>query len=258
MPAQSQLSGIRNPWLQLALSTISVTVSQLLLKRGAMETIHLSERWAWTGLNTLGSPLVWLGMFFVMLSFITWLYVLRHLPLSVAFPASQAVHVLVPLASWWFLGEDNWRRALVRNRVGARRPDDCRSTGGQTGGAVMTPLALFLILLSLVAFVAGQLWLKHAMDSASTRGFFQRTFIVSLLAGTAAMAVGFFLTLGLLQRFDLSYLYAFQGLTVIFVSLAAMVLLREKLTLQLVLGSLLITAGVVTRLDQLDGRISTA
>jgi multidrug transporter EmrE-like cation transporter len=98
-------AGFGNPWLQLALSTICVTVSQLFLKRGATETIHVSERWAWTGLTTLGSPLVWLGMIFVMLSFVTWLYVLKHLPLSVAYPASQVVHVLVPLASWWFLGE---------------------------------------------------------------------------------------------------------------------------------------------------------
>lgn len=109
----------------------------------------------------------------------------------------------------------------------------------------MTPLALMLILTSLVAFVVGQLLLKHAMDSTATRGFLQRTFAVSLIAGTGAMAIGFFLTLGLLQRFDLSYLYAFQGLTVVFVAVAAAVLLREKLTLQLVLGSLLITAGVV-------------
>ena len=109
----------------------------------------------------------------------------------------------------------------------------------------MTPVYLFLILLSLVAFVAGQLLLKRAMDSTVEHGLKQRTFVVFLLAGTGAMAVGFFLTLGLLQRFDLSYLYPFQGLTVIFVSVAAAVLLREKLTVRLVLGSLLITAGVV-------------
>jgi drug/metabolite transporter (DMT)-like permease len=109
----------------------------------------------------------------------------------------------------------------------------------------MTAMALFLILSSLVAFVVGQLLLKHAMDSTRARGFAQRTFIVPFLGGTGAMAVGFFLTLGLLQRFDLSYLYAFQGLTVVFVSIAAAVLLREKLTFRLVLGSLLITAGVV-------------
>jgi drug/metabolite transporter (DMT)-like permease len=109
----------------------------------------------------------------------------------------------------------------------------------------MTAVAMFLILASLIAFVTGQLLLKQAMDSTVGRGFGHRTFLVPLIAGTGAMAVGFFLTLGLLQRFDLSYLYAFQGLTVVFVSIAAAVLLRERLTLQLVLGSLLITAGVV-------------
>ena len=98
-------SGFGDPWLQLALSTVCVTVSELFLKRGAMETVQVSARWAWTGLPTLASPLVWFGMIFVGLSLITWLYVLKHLPLSVAFPASQAVHVLVPLTSWWFLGE---------------------------------------------------------------------------------------------------------------------------------------------------------
>ena len=57
--------------------------------------------------------------------------------------------------------------------------------------------------------------------------------------------ISFFLTLGLLRHFDLSYLYPFQGLSVIFISVAAAFLLREKLTVQLILGSLLITAGVV-------------
>ena len=94
-----------NPWLQLALSTFCVTASEMFLKRGAMATIHISEAWAWTGLTGLASPLVWMGIVFRILSFVTWLYVLKHLPLSVAFPASQAVHVFVPLSSWIFLGE---------------------------------------------------------------------------------------------------------------------------------------------------------
>ena len=42
---------------------------------------------------------------FVILSLVSWLYVLRHVPLSLAFPLSNVVHVLVPLASWLFLGE---------------------------------------------------------------------------------------------------------------------------------------------------------
>ena len=109
----------------------------------------------------------------------------------------------------------------------------------------MTPVALLLILSSIVGLVAGELLLKHAMQSTVARGFRQRTFIIFLLAGLAAMTIYFFLSLGLLQRFDLSYLYPFQGTSIIFISVAAAVLLREKLTPRLVIGSLLITAGVV-------------
>ncbi len=58
------------------------------------------------------------------------------------------------------------------------------------------------------------------------------------------MAISFFLTLGLLQHFDLSYLYPFQGLSIIMISLLAAIVLKEKLTLQLAIGALLISAGV--------------
>jgi uncharacterized membrane protein len=59
------------------------------------------------------------------------------------------------------------------------------------------------------------------------------------------MTVSFFLTLGLLQRFDLSYLYPFQGLSVIFITIMAALVLKERLTARLTIGALLITAGVV-------------
>ncbi len=109
----------------------------------------------------------------------------------------------------------------------------------------MTPFYLTLILISLASFVAGQLLLKHGMESTVARGFKQRTFRIFLVSGTVAMAVSFFLTLGLLQKFDLSYIDPFQGLSVIFVSLAAAIFLREKLNLRLILGSCLIAAGLV-------------
>ena len=96
---------IRNPWLQLGLSIACVTVSEIFLKIGAMNTVHLAGGWAWTGVVGLVSPLVWIGIVLVILSFVTWLYVLRHLPLSIAFPVSQAVHVSVPLCGLMFLGE---------------------------------------------------------------------------------------------------------------------------------------------------------
>ncbi len=97
--------GFGNPWLQLALSQIFTFIGNLCLKRGAADTAQLSPAWSWTGVTGLASPIVWLGIVFLILSFVTWLYVLKHLPLSRVFPISQVVHVVVPLGSWLVLGE---------------------------------------------------------------------------------------------------------------------------------------------------------
>ena len=107
----------------------------------------------------------------------------------------------------------------------------------------MKVLPLFLILFALTAFVSGQLLFKHAMET-SHKGF-DRNFAKFFLPAIACMTVSFFLTLGLLQRFDLSYVYPFQGLSVIFVSLMGGIILKEKLTVRLLLGALLISVGVV-------------
>jgi drug/metabolite transporter (DMT)-like permease len=83
-----------------------VTIYELLLKHGAVETANPNSSWSWTGLSGLGSVYVWIAIVFVILSLITWLQVLRYLPLSIAFPISQAVHIFVPLGSWLILGEN--------------------------------------------------------------------------------------------------------------------------------------------------------
>jgi drug/metabolite transporter (DMT)-like permease len=106
METETKPTGFRNPWLHLAISVTCVTIYELLLKRGAAETANLSSSWSWTGLTGLASIYVWIAIVFVIFSLITWLYVLRYLPLSIAFPISQAVHVLVPLGSWLVLGEN--------------------------------------------------------------------------------------------------------------------------------------------------------
>ena len=98
-------SGFANPWLQLALSVLCVLASELLLKRGASDTANLATAWSWTGISGLASPLVWWAIFLVVISFLSWLYVLRYIPLTVAFPLSRVVDVLVPLSCWIFLGE---------------------------------------------------------------------------------------------------------------------------------------------------------
>jgi drug/metabolite transporter (DMT)-like permease len=98
-------SGFANPWLQLALSVVCVLASELLLKRGASDTANPAANWSWTGISGLTSPLVWWGILFVILSFLSWLYVLRFIPLTIAFPLSRVVDILVPLSCWIILGE---------------------------------------------------------------------------------------------------------------------------------------------------------
>ena len=107
----------------------------------------------------------------------------------------------------------------------------------------MTALPFILIFISVGAFVAGQILFKHAMEK-SHRGF-DRQFLKIFIPGIACMTISFFLTLGLLQRFDLSWVYPFQGFSVIIVSVIGGIMLKEKLTFQLILGALLISIGVV-------------
>src|SRR5919201_1440164 len=99
------LRWLGNPWLQIALNALIVTASEIFLKLGARDTADLTQGWNWTGITGLLSLWTWLGIVFVILSLVSWLYILRHVPLSVAFPLSNVVHVLVPVASWVFLGE---------------------------------------------------------------------------------------------------------------------------------------------------------
>ena len=106
-------------------------------------------------------------------------------------------------------------------------------------------LAFFLIVASLLSFVVAQLILKRAMEFSAGAGLHNLRFISRVAGGIALMTFSFFLTLGLLQRFDLSYLYPFQGLSVIIITLMAAFMLKEKLTLQLTIGTLLISAGIV-------------
>jgi uncharacterized membrane protein len=109
----------------------------------------------------------------------------------------------------------------------------------------MTFLAFFFIVVSLLSFVAAQLILKRAMETTRATGFRNLPFVSKIAGGILLMTISFFLTLGLLQRFDLSYLYPFQGLSVIFITALAAVVLKEKLNTRLAVGALLISVGIV-------------
>ncbi len=64
--------------------------------------IHAS---GFLGFSTLASGWTWLGIAVYIFNFLCWLHVLRHLQLHLAFILMSSVHALVPLGSWFFLGE---------------------------------------------------------------------------------------------------------------------------------------------------------
>lgn len=107
----------------------------------------------------------------------------------------------------------------------------------------MKILPVTLVLAAMLAFVGGQLLFKHAMQM-SHQGF-DRRFARFFVPGIASMSISFFITMGLLQRFDLSWVYPFQGFSVIVISLLGGIILKEKLSFQLVLGALLISIGIL-------------
>lgn len=122
----------------------------------------------------------------------------------------------------------------------------------------MSPLVLVLIVTSLLAYVAGQLLLKVAMADDEEAAYprngeachvadkvSKRKRIAYFTASIACMTVTFFINLGLLQKLDLSFLFPFQGLSVIIVTFGASIFLKERLTVTLVVGALLITVGVM-------------
>ena len=84
-------------WLQLIAVVLLGTVAQLALKRaldGASSQLKL-----------LRSPWAWSWFISYLLSTILWLLVLRHVPLSQAFPILGLQFALVPIAARFFLRE---------------------------------------------------------------------------------------------------------------------------------------------------------
>ena len=94
-------------------------------------------------------------------------------------------------------------------------------------------------------FVAGQILLKHALDIMARETYSQVHATIVFASAIAIFAANFFINIGLLQRFDLSYFFPFQGMSVILIAVVGAWILREKLTAQLLLGSLVITVGVI-------------
>lgn len=109
----------------------------------------------------------------------------------------------------------------------------------------MTLVALFLCLFCQVLVVAGNLLLKHAMAGIDDQRRSRLQTGLWLFAGIALFSLWFFLWLDLLGKYELSQLYAFEGLGPVLVMASAWLFLGEKVPLRGWIGVGLIGAGLM-------------
>ena len=106
----------------------------------------------------------------------------------------------------------------------------------------MNTFTILLIIVSECCSIVGQLFFKVAMGEKWESS--RKQAWAALGAGVAAMAVGFFVWLGLMAKFELSFLYPFEGVNRIILLRGAIVFLKEKIAPRLWVGVLLISIGI--------------
>ena len=94
-----------NPYVQIVVGSLLVTGGEIFLKKGASAAGAHGGATGIFGIAALVSGWTWIGIVSYVLSLASWLHVLRSVPLSVAFPLINVVHVLVPLGAAVFLHE---------------------------------------------------------------------------------------------------------------------------------------------------------
>ena len=94
-----------NPYVQILIGALLDTTGEILLKKGASAVSPAGGWVAHLGITPLLSGWTWLGIISYVLSLVSWLHVLRFVPLSIAFPLINVVHVFVPLGASVFLHE---------------------------------------------------------------------------------------------------------------------------------------------------------
>ena len=106
----------------------------------------------------------------------------------------------------------------------------------------MSIFNFILIVASQVFSVTGQIFMKKSATRPRDEAMGKRLMLRG--AGIAAMTLGFFLWLGLMSKFELSYLFPFEGIHYILIVIAAAIFLKERATPALWIGVTLISAGV--------------
>lgn len=95
-----------NPMFLILLGALLDTTGEVLLAKGSKIVADSAVTHGLFGfMGPLASLWTWIGVISYVTSLLTWLYVLRTVPLSIAFPLVNVVHVMVPVAAHFFLHE---------------------------------------------------------------------------------------------------------------------------------------------------------
>src|SRR6185437_14970405 len=103
-PRPTPWAWLRSPYLLILVGALLDSTGEVLLAKGAKAAV--ANGVATTGALGFLAPLfsgwTWIGIISYVLSLLSWLYVLRYVPLSIAFPLINVVHVLVPTGAHFF------------------------------------------------------------------------------------------------------------------------------------------------------------
>ncbi len=106
----------------------------------------------------------------------------------------------------------------------------------------MSFFAWMLVVISQIALVAGQIFLKHAM---SRREMGAGDWVGQLILGITSMTVWFLLWLGVMHQIELSKLMPLEGISPLLIVIGAMVFLGERLNWRGWAGAVLTCVGVL-------------
>jgi multidrug transporter EmrE-like cation transporter len=93
------LARFLNPYVQIGVGAVLTCVAELLLKKGAISATPVPWLPEWLGAAAMTSGWTWLGIVTYVGSFLSWLRVLRLVPLNIAYSLVTVAQVLVPMGA---------------------------------------------------------------------------------------------------------------------------------------------------------------
>lgn len=108
----------------------------------------------------------------------------------------------------------------------------------------MSIQSFLLLVVSILAYVGGQLLLKRALGVTGQPAMPRSRSVALFSMAIGFLSLDFFLWLELLRRFDLSYIFPCQALTIVVMCIGARIFLRERISPRMIVSIVFIVAGI--------------